>query len=54
MFLANLAVNRDNIEKIYDDFRERGIQVKEVQEFLQTRPKKQKKAKKVVSLMELR
>ena len=44
----NIERNISELEKIYDDFRERGIQVKEVQEFLQTRPKKEKKAKKAL------
>ena len=43
-------IERDilGLEKIYDNFRERGVQVKEAQEFLQTRPKKEKKAKKAL------
>jgi len=30
----------EGLEKVYDDFKERGIQVKEMQEFLETKPKK--------------
>jgi len=30
----------EGLEKVYDDFKERGIQIKEVQEFLETKPKK--------------
>jgi len=44
----NIERNIAELEKIYDDFKERGIQVKEVQEFLQTRPKKGKKPKKAL------
>ena len=43
-------IERDilGLEKIYDNFRERGVQVKEAQEFLQIHPKKEKKAKKAL------
>jgi len=37
----------DGLEKVYDDFKERGIQIKEVQEFLETKPKKGAKGAKV-------
>jgi len=30
----------EGLEKVYDDFKDRGVQVKEVQEFLETKPKK--------------
>jgi len=30
----------EGLEKVYDDFKERGIQIKEMQEFLETKPKK--------------
>jgi len=36
----------EGLEKIYDDFKERGIQVKEAQEFLEIKSKKEKKGKK--------
>ncbi len=36
----------EGFEKIYDDFRDRGIEIKEVQEFLETKKQKEKKAKK--------
>ncbi|MDP1994840.1 MAG: sigma-70 family RNA polymerase sigma factor, partial [Ignavibacteria bacterium] len=41
-------IERDiyGLEKIYDDFKERGVQIKEIQEFLETKPKKEKKGKK--------
>ena len=35
-------------EEIYDDFRERGIQIKEMQEFLEIKSKKEKKGKKAL------
>jgi RNA polymerase primary sigma factor len=38
----------EGLEKVYDDFKERGVQVKEVQEFLETKPKKEKKGKKAL------
>ena len=38
----------EGLEKIYDNFKERGIQIKEMQEFLETKPKKEKKAKKAL------
>ena len=43
-------IERDilGLEKIYDNFRERGVQVKESQEFLQIHSKKEKKAKKAL------
>ena len=34
----------EGLEKVYDDFKERGVQIKEMQEFLETKPKKEKKA----------
>lgn len=43
-------VERDieGLEKVYDSFKERGIQIKEVQEFLETKKQKEKKAKKAL------
>jgi RNA polymerase primary sigma factor len=38
----------EGLEKVYDDFKERGVQIKEVQEFLEVKSKKEKKAKKVI------
>lgn len=38
----------EGLEKIYDDFKERGVQIKEMQEFLETKPKKEKKGKKAL------
>ena len=40
--------NIEGLEKVYDDFKERGIHVKEIQEFLETKPKKEKKSKKAL------
>jgi len=36
----NIEHNIAGFEEIYDDFRERGVQIKEMQEFLETKPKK--------------
>ncbi|MGD0576972.1 MAG: sigma-70 family RNA polymerase sigma factor [Candidatus Staskawiczbacteria bacterium] len=38
--------NVAGFEEIYDDFKERGVQIKEMQEFLETKPKKEKKGRK--------
>ena len=38
----------EGLEKIYDDFKERGVQIKEMQEFLETKTKKEKKGKKAL------
>jgi len=38
----------EGFEKLYDDFREKGIEIKEMQEFLEVKGKKEKKAKKVL------
>jgi RNA polymerase primary sigma factor len=40
--------NIAGFEEIYDDFREQGIQIKEVQEFLETKKQKEKKGKKAL------
>jgi RNA polymerase primary sigma factor len=40
--------NIEGLEKVYDDFKERGVQIKEMQEFLETKPKKEKKEKKAL------
>jgi len=38
----------DGLEKVYDDFKERGVAIKEVQEFLETKTKKEKKGRKAL------
>jgi RNA polymerase primary sigma factor len=38
----------EGLEKIYDTFKERGVQIKEMQEFLETKSKKEKKGKKAL------
>jgi RNA polymerase primary sigma factor len=38
----------EGLEKVYDDFKERGVQIKEVQEFLETKAKKEKKGRKAL------
>jgi len=38
----------EGLEKVYDDFKERGIQIKEMQEFLETKKQKEKKGKKAL------
>ena len=38
----------EGLEKLYEDFKERGVQIKEMQEFLETKPKKEKKGKKAL------
>jgi len=38
----------EGLEKVYDNFRERGIEIKEMQEFLETKKQKEKKAKKAL------
>jgi RNA polymerase primary sigma factor len=38
----------EGLEKVYDDFKERGVQIKEMQEFLETKSKKEKKGKKAL------
>jgi len=38
----------EGLEKLYDDFREKGIAIKEVQEFLETKKQKEKKQKKAL------
>ncbi len=44
----NIEKNIAGFEKIYDDFRERGIQIKEMQEFLEVKSKKGPKGKKAL------
>ena len=38
----------EGLEKVYDDFREKGIAIKEVQEFLETKKQKEKKGRKAL------
>ena len=38
----------EGLEEVYDNFKERGIQIKEMQEFLETKPKKEKKGRKAL------
>ena len=44
----NIERDIEGLEKIYDSFKEKGVQVKEVQEFLEVKTKKEKKGKKPV------
>ncbi len=44
----NVEKNVEEFESLYDNFGERGIEIKEVQEFLETKTKKEKKAKKAL------
>ena len=44
----NIEKNIAAFEKVYDDFKERGVQIKEMQEFLETKNKKEKKGKKAL------
>jgi len=44
----NIERDIEGLEKIYDNFKERGIQVKEMQEFLETKTKKGPKVKKAL------
>lgn len=43
-----IELDVEGLEKIFDDFKERGVQVKEAQEFLETKIKKEKKGKKAL------
>ena len=38
----------EGLEKVYDDFKERGVAIKEVQEFLETKKQKEKKGRKAL------
>jgi len=44
----NIERDIEGLEKIYDDFKERGVQIKEMPEFLETKSKKEKKGKKAL------
>src|SRR3989344_6001079 len=46
--LPNIERDIEGLEKIYDSFKEKGVQVKEVQEFLEVKTKKEKKGKKII------
>ena len=46
--IPNIENNIEELEKIYDDLREKGVQIKEAQEFLEIKSKKDKKEKKLV------
>jgi len=38
----------EGLEKVYDNFKDRGVQIKEMQEFLETKTKKEKKGRKAL------
>ena len=38
----------EGLEKIYDDFKERGVEITETQDFLEAKTKKEKKGKKLL------
>ena len=44
----NIESNVSQLEEMYDQLKERGVQVKEVREFLEVKSKKEKKAKKLL------
>jgi len=44
----DIEKNIEALEKMYEDFREKGVEVKDVREFLEVKSKKEKKAKKVI------
>ncbi|MEK7562238.1 MAG: sigma-70 family RNA polymerase sigma factor [Patescibacteria group bacterium] len=44
----NIERDIEGLEKIYDSFKEKGVQVKEMQEFLEVKTKKEKKGKKPI------
>ena len=43
-----IEMDIEGLEKVYDDFKDRGIQIKEMQEFLEVKSKKEKKGKKAL------
>src|SRR5687767_1256979 len=47
--LPNIERNVDELENIYDELRERGVEIKEAREFLDVGGKKEKKQKKVLA-----
>ena len=44
----NIERDIEGLEKIYDNFKDKGIQIKEMQEFLETKPKKEKRGRKAL------
>ncbi len=44
----NIERDIEGLEKIYDSFKEKGVQIKEAQEFLEVKTKKEKKGKKLI------
>jgi len=44
----NVEKDIEGFEKVYEDFKERGIEIKEAQEFLEVKSKKEKKGKKAL------
>ncbi len=46
--LPNIEHNIDALEQVYDELKERGVEVKDVREFLEVKSKKEKKDKKVL------
>ncbi len=44
----NIERDIEGLEKIYDILKEKGVQIKEMTEFLETKPKKEKKGKKAI------
>ncbi|HQK63967.1 MAG TPA: sigma-70 family RNA polymerase sigma factor [Candidatus Staskawiczbacteria bacterium] len=44
----NIERDIEGFEKMYDDFREKGIEIKEMQDFLETKKQKEKKQKKAL------
>lgn len=47
-FVPNVENNVSELERIYDALKEKGVEIKEVREFLELKPKKERKAKKAV------
>lgn len=47
-FIPNVESNIEELERVYDVLRERGVQLKEVREFLHLESKKEKKGKKLL------
>ncbi|MSU54610.1 MAG: sigma-70 family RNA polymerase sigma factor [Candidatus Staskawiczbacteria bacterium] len=47
--LPSIEYNVDELEKVYDELKERGVEVKDVKEFLQLKSKKEKKQKILLS-----
>ncbi len=47
-FIPNIENNVEELERIYDLLREKGVELKEAKEFLEINPKKEKKQKKIL------